>query len=199
MSQPLQYDDAYILDRIQAGDEYFFNLLFKKYRNRLFAYLFKITKSKEVAEETVLDVFLKLWHGREAITEIENFERFIFKVAYNKAIDFIRSVKSNPLIIMEVRELMQAIADDRADKQILHENLQAALTSGMALLSPQRQKVFYLRHYEGLSYGEIADQMHLSVNTVRNHLTASIQFIRTYLNKEQLLLLIMTFFTKINF
>jgi RNA polymerase sigma-70 factor (ECF subfamily) len=191
----LLYDDTYCLLKMSGGDEYFFNLIFEKYRNRLFAYLFKVTKSRETAEEIVLDVFLKLWHGREAVTEIENLEAFLFRVAHNKAIDFFRTAKRNPTMQQEIWEsISEAISYETADKKLLDKNLEAIVETAINQLSPQRKKVYYLRNSEDLSYGEIASALNLSSNTVRNHLAASVQFIREFLLKNDLLKLMIAFY-----
>jgi RNA polymerase sigma-70 factor (family 1) len=191
----LQYDDSYCLLKMSGGDEHFFNLIFEKYRNRLFAYLFKVTKSRETAEEIVLDVFLKLWHGRNIVTEIENLEAFLFRVAHNKAIDFFRAAKRNPKMQQEIWELItEAISSETADKKLLDKNIEELVQSAVSQLSPQRRKVYYLRNDEGLSYNEIAEELSLSSNTVRNHLAASVQFIRDYLLTNDLLKVMIAFY-----
>lgn len=193
-AKPL-YDDGYCLLKIKEGDEHFFNLIFGKYRNQLFAYLFKVTKSKELAEEIVLDVFLKLWHGREAITEIQNFEAFLYKVAHNKAIDFFRAAKRSQALQQALWQAMtEAPAADTADNQLIFKNTDALIKEAINQLSPQRKKVFELRHYEDLSYAEIAATLNLSSNTVRNHLAASMQFIREYLEKNNALVLLLAIY-----
>lgn len=182
------YEDSYVLTRIREGDEFFFNLIFQKYRNRLFTYLYKITKSKEAAEETVVDVFLKLWNGRELVTEIRDLERFLFTIAHNKAIDFLRAAKRNPVVLQQVWDVFQNQPDDNLDKRLLQENIAAAVRTGAKHLSPQRYKVFYLRYNENMSYEEIARRMNISSNTVRNHLAASLQLIREHIQKEDFFL-----------
>lgn len=189
------YDDEYCLLRIREGEERFFTLIFEKYRNQLFAYLYRVTKSKEVAEEIVLDVFLKLWHGREAITEIQNFEAFLHKVAHNKAIDFFRAAKRSPELQQALWESITEVqAADKADNRILIKNIDALIKEAVNHLSPQRRRVFELRNYEELSYAEIADTLQLSSNTVRNHLAASLQFIRDYLQRNSAFLLILVWY-----
>lgn len=188
----LVYDESYCLLKIREGDERFFNLIFEKYRNRLFAYLFKITKSKESAEEIVLDVFLKLWHGREIIHAIEKLDAFLFRVAYYKAIDFFRTASRNPKLQQETWDLLKAAAlYDQADQKLIENEMEEAMQEALNHLTPQRKKVYYLRNYEGLSYSEIARRLNLSQNTVRNHLSASIQFIREHLNKYNLTTLLL--------
>ena len=74
MNKDNLHDSNLILLKISQGDLKAFNALFEQYRNPLFTYLFKITKSAETSEEIVLDVFLKIWHGKELILQIENFD-----------------------------------------------------------------------------------------------------------------------------
>jgi RNA polymerase sigma-70 factor (family 1) len=177
------YDNEFLLLKISKGDQGAFNILFERYRNHLFTYLIKITKSAETSEEIVLDVFLKLWHGKELIPQIENFDAFLFRVAHNKAIDYLRSVKRNPVLQQQVWELMQEpLSDEDADKPILFKNTEAIIGDAIAHLSPQRKKVFYLHHRDGFTNDEIARRLQLSPNTVRNHLTASVEFIRKFLS-----------------
>ncbi|MEO6813775.1 MAG: sigma factor, partial [Ginsengibacter sp.] len=80
-----------LLIQVSNGDEKAFKDLFSCYYQKLFNYIFCFTKSKQVAEELVMDVFLKIWLGREIIPQIEKFDAFLFRVAHNKSIDFLRS------------------------------------------------------------------------------------------------------------
>ena len=193
-------NDKYCLSKIKEGDEHYFNLIFEKYRNQLFSYLFKVTKSRETAEEIVLDVFLKLWHGREAVAEIENLEAFLMRVAHNKAIDFFRAAKRNPTVQQEIWELMtEAISYETADKKLLDKNLEEIIESAINQLPPQRRKVYYLRNSEDLSYSEIANELNLSSNTVRNHLAASVKFIKEFLLKNDLVKLMIALYLEKKF
>lgn len=179
------YNDQELLHRIADGDQKSFDQLFSQYRDRLFYYLRKITKSNEIAEEIVLDVFLKMWTGRAILTEIDNFEAFLFRVARNKAIDFLRKVKKSRFRQMELWDHLQAMAgSDTADQQLLLEETSAALQEAVEQLSPRRKKVFQLSREEGLTYEQIGKKLHLSTHTVRNHLSASLHFIRRHLAEE---------------
>ena len=182
---------------MKEGNEAFFNLLYKKYRNKLYGFLFKITKSRETSEEIVLDVFLKIWQGREAAHEIEDLEAFLYRVAYHKAIDFFREAKRNPAIQREIWENMSRTeaAGNLVDEKLAEKELESGLHTAISMLPRQRKKVFYLREYEGFSYTDIASRLQLSNHTVRNHLASSVQFIREFLLKNDLAgLLIPVFF-----
>ncbi|MHA4845009.1 RNA polymerase sigma factor [Flavitalea antarctica] len=179
------HGDALLLLKISHNDQAAFNMLFQRYRNQLFTYSFKITKSAEESEEIVLDVFLKIWHGREALTEIENFEAFLFRVAYNRAIDFLRKLKKDSVLQQQVWENMQEpLSGEYADTVLLLKATENILAEAVEQLSPQRQKVFYLHHHGGLTNQEIAERLNLSKNTVRNHLAASLEFIRKVITEK---------------
>lgn len=191
-------DNTLLLLKISNGDQVAFALLFERYRNQLFTYLFKITKSAETSEEIVLDVFLKIWHGKELIPQIENFNAFLYRVAHNKAIDFLRTLKQNPLLQHQVWDSIQErLSDEDADKQLLYKNSEAIINKAVDQLSPQRQKVFYLHHHQGYSNTEIAEHLGLSKNTVRNHLFASLEFIRKFLSDNLELIVLISLFKEI--
>lgn len=183
MSTGSSDDILLLLQKINEGDEEAFNKVFKQYRNKLFTYLLKIVKSAETSEEIVLDVFIRIWHGREYITEIKNFDSFIFRVAHNKAIDFLRTLKTDRQLQYKTWiNLQEPASSDSADKSLHYKNTEAIIEKAIDGLSPQRQKVFCL-HYNGSTNAEIADKMGISKNTVRNHLAASMEFIRSILTK----------------
>ena len=183
MYNPSPYTDKELLLKIAEGDQVAFSILFEQYRNRLFTYLFKITKSAETSEEIVLDVFLKIWHGKEAIIEIENIDAFLFKVAHNKAIDFLRSLKRNPQIQQQAWDQMQEpFSTEVADKQLLFKGALEMVEHAIHQLPSQMQKVFTMRHHHGLTNEDIAERLQLSRNTVRNHHALSVQFIRKFLS-----------------
>lgn len=191
-------DTTNLLLKISKGDQVAFTVLFERYRNQLFTYLLKITKSAETSEEIVLDVFLKIWHGKELIPQIENFNAFLHRIAHNKAIDFLRTLKQNPLLQQQVWSSMQEpLSFEEADNQLLYKNSEKIIGDAVDQLSPQRQKVFCLHHQYGYSNSEIAQHLGLSKNTVRNHLFASLEFIRKFLSDNLELMVLFSLSKKI--
>jgi RNA polymerase sigma-70 factor (ECF subfamily) len=175
--------DNVLLSRISEGDEKAFNLLFESYRNQLYNYLFKTTKSKETAEEATLDVFLKIWNARHMLHEIQNFEAFLFRVMHNKSLDYLRRAKTSPLIQSEIwADLEKMASTSRADEKLLTTDIENAINTAIYNLAPQRKEAFRLSREEYLSYDEIAERMKISRNTVRNHVSAALKFIRDHLD-----------------
>jgi RNA polymerase sigma-70 factor (ECF subfamily) len=78
--------------------------------------------------------------------------------------------------------MRERFSSDTADLKIISVDTAAAVQEAVEALSPQRKMVFQLSREEGLTYEQIARRLQISTNTVRNHLTASLQFIRGHLN-----------------
>ncbi|MGH2613324.1 MAG: RNA polymerase sigma-70 factor, partial [Rhabdochlamydiaceae bacterium] len=171
-------------------DSYAFKMLFERYREHIYNYLLKVTKSCETSEEIVLDVFLKIWQGRSLLIEIDNFEAFLFRVARNKAIDFLRWLKKRKFEQIGLWNRMQELREMEvpADTHIHLQETQEIIKNTVLQLSPQRRMVFELSRDEGLTYEQIAERMHISSNTVRNHMAASLRFIRYNLSTSIVLI-----------
>lgn len=177
--------DQELLRLISENDQKAFNKLFERYRDHLFHYLLKITKSNETSEEIVLDVFLKIWTGRSILTEIDNFEAFLFRVGRNKAFDFLRWTQKSKFQQMELWNRMHEMhASETADYDISLQETTLIIQMAIEQLSPQRKRVFQMSREEGLTYEQISKRLQISTHTVRNHVAASLQFIRSHLKAE---------------
>lgn len=186
--------DTQLLELVAAGNEAAFNLLFARYRDQLFTYLCKVTKSREVAEEVVLDVFVKIWRGRAALTSVNNFEAFLITVARNGAIDFLRRARRDKRLQEQLWNSMPVKTADQADGDIIREHTRSAILAAINDLSPQRKMVFLLSREQHLSYEEIASHMNISAKTVANHLSAALQLIRNRLSLDDGAIRLLLFF-----
>jgi RNA polymerase sigma-70 factor (family 1) len=173
-----------LLAQVSTGNEGSFKVLFNTYNDRLFQYIFSIIKSKQVAEEIVMDVFLKIWLGKDLIAQIENFDSFLFRIAHNKAIDFLRAVARDPLFKDLLWYQIQISANETADAVVLRKEFECKLREAIALLSVQKRKVYQLSREENMNHEQIARQLGLSKNTVNNHIVEAQRFIRSYFAKN---------------
>jgi RNA polymerase sigma-70 factor (family 1) len=158
--------------------------LFASYYEQLYRYIFGFIKSKQVSEELVMDVFLKIWLGRDLIPQIEKFDAFLFRVAHNKSIDFLRSVARDPKFKDLLLENIQLANNVQSDSPVLMQEYETKLREAVSLLSPQRKKVYQLSREQDMTHDEIAAQLNLSKHTINNHIVEAQRFIRTYLSKN---------------
>lgn len=182
----LMTDDAVLQSEIASGNQAAFRDFFEKHRARLYNYLYTVVKSKEIAEEIVIDVFLKIWTGRELITEIRNMDAFLHKVAYNKALDFFRIASRNAALQKLVRREMEEAREKQADHRLQEWECRKIINRALERLSPQRRIIFTLSRMEGLSYDEIAEKLHLSRNTVRNTMAETLRSLRLHLKEYEI-------------
>ncbi len=184
MGHPNFETEKELLTQVSEGDEKAFRNLFESYYEKLYQYIFGFIKSKQVSEELVMDVFLKIWLGRDIIPQIHSFNAFLFRVAHNKSIDFLRSVARDPKFQDLLWENIQLVNNTTADSSILVQEYQNKLREAVSLLPPQRKKVYQLSREQDMTHDQIAVQLNLSRNTINNHIVEAQRFIRTYLSKN---------------
>jgi RNA polymerase sigma-70 factor (ECF subfamily) len=178
-------EENYLLQtQVSQGDQQAFRTLFDGYHPRLFQYIFNLVKSKEVAEELVMDVFLKLWLSREMMGAIENLDGFLFKIAYNKSIDFFRAAARDKTIADIIWDRIEIPAQSYADAPLLMQEYENKLREAINLLPGKRKRIYEMSREEGLSHGQIAEALGISKNTVANTIVEAKQFIRSYLEKH---------------
>lgn len=175
-----------LLQKIADGDEHAFAELYNLYWKKTFLYLVNMTKSREIAEELLLDIFTKLWVGRILSPKINDLDAFLSKVAYHKAIDFFRFAakekKIQQLIAWELGQRQQASADEL----LLDNENKTLLLKAISKLSPKRKLIFTLSREQGLTHHQIARQLEISPHTVKKTMSEAIKAIRDHLSQYDL-------------
>lgn len=166
-----------------GGDQAAFTNIFDHYSPRIFAFVLKNTKSQAAAEDITQEVFLKLWISREKFPDIKSYSSYIFTMAFNYTVNYIkRNVwEADKLRIIENNGINYSnITEEIIDFNEINLLVQQAVQQ----LSPQKKIIYKLNREQGLTLEQIAKQMNLSRNTVRNHLAEAINFIRTYIKQQ---------------
>lgn len=173
-------DDRVLFSRIAFGDEQAFKEIFTRFRPRVISYLTRITKSHVDAEELSQEIFLKLWFNRETLDSVKLPEHYIFVMARNRALDHLRKAALDSRMR---RNIWASISErtEAADEQAIGYDAARLIREATEKLSAQRQTVLKLSRIEGLTHDQIAMQLSISKNTVKNHIVASLKFIKSYL------------------
>ena len=179
--------------QIAQGKEEAFEKFFDLYKERLLSYLIKITKSQSVAEELVQEVFLKLWTGRDSLRAVERPEHYIMVMARHKAIDYLRKASLNARLREDLWRRIKTGCND-TEEQLYARESRELVHEAVFQLSPRKQEIFRLSRQEGLSHEQIANQLKISKNTVKNHLVESLRFVKNYLWHHLVVALFIAFF-----
>lgn len=177
----LPHNEKLLLRQVARHDEKAFKALFEAYRSRLYHYIIGIVKSRETAEEMVIDVFLKIWQQREILEGVERFDAFLFRIAFNQSVDFLRRAARDPKIKNIIWHDIELAGGPASDATVLVKEYEVKLKEAIGLLSPKRQLIFRMSRERNFSHSAIAQKLRLSKYTVSNHISESLRFIRAYL------------------
>ncbi|MGE6220043.1 RNA polymerase sigma-70 factor [Nubsella zeaxanthinifaciens] len=171
---------AQFKEALSCGDEFALQRLFDIYSGKLFHYINRIVKSKEVSEELVLDLFMKIWSSKEVIGQVQNMDAFLYKMAVNKALDFLKvAAREKKLRQLLIDQMVFNDEHPAADHEFISREYEHALLTTLKQLPPQRQLIFRLSRENKLSHQEIAFQLKISKNTVKNHMVAAIKQLKS--------------------
>ena len=173
-----------LLARIATGSEEAFRELFQAYRGKIYGYIYKMTESRETAEDTVHDVFLKIWESRENLMHVDNFNAYLHRMAHNRAYSGFRRLAKETLILAEIKQNLSTETGHEGEERIHNQEVKNMIQGLVNQLTPQQKQVFIMSREEGLRQEAIAEKMHISVNTVKNHLAAAMRFLREEIGKN---------------
>lgn len=141
-------------------------------------------KSEFWAEEVVQEVFMQLWANREKLTVIEAPAAYLFRITANRSLDRLRRQELEVKMQYVVNKALHRDTVNFQQNSYDIEYLESLVTEAVRQLPEQGKLIFELQRKEGLSYQEIADQLGISKNTVRNHMVKTLHFIRSYLRQN---------------
>jgi RNA polymerase sigma-70 factor (family 1) len=179
---------------INKNQQLEFDKIFHGYKHRVYTYAYSIAKSKYAAEEITQEIFIKLWQHQQLLGEVKNMDAYIYTMARNHSLNYLRKVASDLRLTEEVMRVAVHDANNTESEMQITE-YKKLISSAISQLSPQRRLVYQLNKEEGLSNEEISIQLNLSKNTVKNHLIAAISFIKEYLTKSGINAAIITILT----
>jgi RNA polymerase sigma-70 factor (family 1) len=192
-----QHNERLLLQQVAKGDEEAFSILFKRYYQFLATHIFRITESREMAEEVVQDVFLKIWMAREALPEIQNIRSYLVTLSRNHGINTLKRQ------LREWEKLSEFITYERQVSKNLQtsntKDFQGTLIDEAIDNLPPRQKQVYLLHrHERQSYDQIAAKLGVGKESVKKNLQLASRSITDYIKGRLVsLLFLLEFFWNI--
>jgi RNA polymerase sigma-70 factor (ECF subfamily) len=175
-----QHNEKELIRLLAADDEFAFRELFDRYSDNIYGVALAYTKSPASAEEIVQDVFMKIWMNRHKLLQVERFADYLFIVARNYILNYLRKNKKNKQFTQLLSQHFGESAITPEDEFLVKES-QKLIEQAAATLAPQQQMVYQLRRKQELSLEDIASQMNISRNTARNHLNQALKHIKEYL------------------
>lgn len=186
--EKVQVNDSELVSAYIKGDENAFATLVEKYKHRIYTTIYLVVKTEEIAQDLMQDTFIKaiktLRSGR--YNEEGKFLPWILRIAHNLAIDYFRRERRYPSVVFEdgsnVFNTLNFSEDSIETLQIKresHEHLRGLIKR----LPEQQRQVLIMRHYEDMSFQEIADATGVSINTALGRMRYALINLRKMMSK----------------
>lgn len=167
--------------RLRNGDEKAFSTLFYTYKDKLYDFVLGMTRSEREAEDTVQNVFLKIWNNRENMPAVDNFNAYIYSMARNQMIDIMRKFTRNTDALESITDERDTDTSRMPMEKMLFEEVKNAIDDAVAQLPNQQRRAFVMRKFQGLSQADIAQALSVSVATATGYTKEAAKSVRTYL------------------
>lgn len=176
-------DDLTLWKNIRNGDTRALRVLHDRYYYQMFLYATKIYHNQSGLDEAVSDCFIKLWTKRGDIVIERSVKSYLFLMLRNGLIDLVR--KKTGIILLEVSSLPE-LPDNETLTDFDHY---ARLYNALEKLPEQRRRILEMAVFESCSYAQIAEKLHISVNTVKTQIGRAYRFLKEELNPKSIQLL----------
>ena len=168
----------------ESGLHYFFNL----YYSPLVLYAGALIKGADQAEDIVVESFAKLWSKRQNITEWKMLKHWLYRAVYNACIDSVRREASRKKSIPHLLAQTSAVEKTALENIIQTETFHRLYTL-LDQLPPRSREIFHLFYFQNKSIKEIAEDLRISVNTVKTQKLRALQFLKQHSSSLALLFL----------
>lgn len=159
------------IQNIKSGDVVSFEIVFKLWHKKIYAYFLNKTSSGDQAEELTQLVFIKLWNFRHTLSDEHTLDLQLFRIAKTTLLDYFKKLANDHrnLKLYCEKALMESNEQDQSFET------KQELDQALSILPPTRKKVFVLSRLQGYSYKEISEQLSISPRTVEKHISLAIK------------------------
>ncbi|WP_316822981.1 RNA polymerase sigma-70 factor [Pedobacter gandavensis] len=178
-------DEVFRMSEFREGADSAFVYFFKRYHQSLAYYSFRLVQDVQEAEDIVAECFFKLWQRRLEFEREENIKAFLYVACRNACLDYLRHIK--------VRSIAQQRYFDQllqAEETILYKIIKAEvlyeLNLEIELLPENYRRVFRMIFFDHKKTDEIANELGLTIQTIRNYKSRATELLKTSMIKKGL-------------
>ena len=178
----VESDDS-LVQRAQAGDREAFRVLVERHSRSVFRLAFRLTGNEHDADEVVQESFIRAHRRLGRFESRSTFSTWLYRIAANCAVDLLRARKTHEPLDAEgsggaaAVDRMMTTAPDQ-ERRAMGGQIQARVRAALTHLTERERMAFVLRHVEGLSIDEIAQQMNLRTNATKHSIFRAVRKMR---------------------
>ena len=162
-------------ERIAKDDQLAYRQLFIHFYSKLFRFVMGFTKSKELTDEIVSDVFINIWRRRKNMEEIKNLKLYLYVSAKNITFNYLKKLHRENLTDLDMVEIEpeDPFADPGA--VLITREMNQKLKAAVNDLPPRCKLIFTLIKEDGLTYKQTAQLLNISESTVENQISIALK------------------------
>ncbi|HKL71371.1 MAG TPA: RNA polymerase sigma factor [Marinilabiliaceae bacterium] len=162
--------DESLIERIELGDDSAFELLVKRYQQKVFQTCIGFVHNEEDAADLTQEVFIRVYKRLHTFKGNSTFSTWIYRISMNMSLNFLRKRKVKHLFtrIDQNEGKQEIISEERTDQNILRRDEKKKIQRILQKLTVAQRKAFVLSHYQELSNQELADVMEISIKAAES-------------------------------
>jgi RNA polymerase sigma factor (sigma-70 family) len=183
--------DLLLVDQAKMGNEKAFASLMDRYKDSIYYMLLKMVNNASDAEDLTIEAFGKAFRNLESYAPKFAFSTWLFKIATNNCVDFIRKKQLSPTPFDHLQDNLETVTvniqsdlPDPEESLINHQKV-AALKDVVNQLKPRYKSLIELRYYKEYSYEEISSELNLPIGTVKAQLFRAKTLLYNILTKTE--------------
>jgi len=183
--------DQELVNSYIAGNRQSLETIIRRHRKRVYAYIYMLVKDHQLAEDLFQDTFMKVIHKLKSgkYNEEGKFLQWIMRIAHNLIIDHFRREKRITMIgPTDEFDIFNTIKtyDLPYEHTLMKEQLHNQLRNLIELLPPEQKEVLKMRHYQEMSFKEIAEETDVSINTALGRMRYALINLRKMIEQKNL-------------
>ncbi len=164
-----------IVTRLIQSDKLALEQLVDAYYQRLMSFAMPVVKSHDVAEEVVMDAFMKLWEQRSTLADVRNLETYMYVMVRNLSLNYLRKQKVSFFEVLEDEHLTLARYDQTPEGTLITTEMLEQVNQAVDALPPKCKLIFKLLREDGVSRKEAAEILNISVKTIDNQIAIAVE------------------------
>lgn len=183
MSEDLTDSELLASFRNPESRNYAFNLLIRKYQKKVYLHIRRLVISHDDANDVTQDAFVKIWKNLEGFKEESQLFTWIYRIATNEALSFLRKKRNRffiPLVNVE-HKLARTLVDDNYFKG---DEIQMKLQKAILKLPEKQRLVFNMKYYDELKYEQMSEVLGTSVGALKASYHHAVKKIENYLKEH---------------
>lgn len=172
-----------VVNNLKNGDKKAFREVYNKYHKSIYLLSIRYLKDHQLAEDSVQDIFIKLWITKERLNPTKSLKSYLFTCLRNHVLNMIRNQKRKIIAAYQLKEIDHPVSNFTEDELQMKEYNQI-LYEGIRALPARRKQVFELKMMTDLTNAQIAEKLQISIETVKVHYNLGTLFIKSHLKSK---------------